>query len=144
MSWYLRAGLKPVGPFDEAEVRRRLLAGEVSPEDLLWKDGVDDWRPALLWPEFRAMSVPAFQEVEMVTEDDREWVVLSQGEGAPQTSGPFSLREIRDGLRDGRFKGTDHLWKKGMSGWARLESRPEHLMPADAATSKENESPSRP
>lgn len=137
MTWYLRSGLKPVGPFDENDVRRRLIAGELSPEDLLWKDGVGEWKAALLWPEFRAMSVPAFQEVEQIGEDEKEWVVLQQIEGVPKTTGPWSMKEIRVALKEGRFKGTDHLWKKGMSGWARIESRPEQL------TSKENESPSR-
>lgn len=127
MSWYLRAGLKPQGPFTEADVRQRLAAGEVSPEDLLWQDEKGEWKPALLWPEFRAMSVPAFQEVEMIGENEKEWIVLERGDGAPKTTGPWSLVEIREALKEGRMKGTDHLWKKGMTGWARIESRPEHL-----------------
>lgn len=133
MSWYLRDGLKPKGPFPEDEIKRLLLAGELSPEDLIWKDGPGEWKAALMWPEFRALSVPAFQEVESVGEDEKEWVVLQKREGVvPKTTGPWSLSEIRDGLARGEFQPTDHLWKKGMSGWSRIESRPE-LSPAAGA-----------
>lgn len=126
MSWYLRDGLKPRGPFPEDEVKRLLLAGELSPEDLIWKDGTGEWKPALLWPEFRALHVPAFQEVESVGENEKEWVVLQKRDGTgPKTTGPWSLKEIREGLRAGDFIENDHLWKKGMTGWARLASRPE-------------------
>lgn len=142
MNWYLRAGLKPRGPFTEDDIRGRLSAGEVSPEDLLWKDGDNEWKAAFLWREFRAMSVPAFQEVERVGEDEKEWVVLEREAGASKTSGPWSLAEIRTAIKEGRLKGTDHLWKKGMTGWARIESRPERL--AEPSISEDPEIPSQP
>ncbi|MBX2986545.1 MAG: DUF4339 domain-containing protein [Bdellovibrionaceae bacterium] len=127
MSWFLRAGVKPVGPFQEEEIRARILAGEVSPEDLVWKDGSPDWMAAHLWPEFRSMHWPAWQEAGMVDEDAGEWIVLQITPEGPRTTGPWSLREIRQALREKRLRPEDHLWKKGLTAWARISSRPENL-----------------
>ena len=42
-----------VGPWPVEEIRRRLSAGELSPNDLAWREGMTDWEPLhkLLMPE---------------------------------------------------------------------------------------------
>jgi hypothetical protein len=125
-------------------MRERLVTGEISPEDLIWKDGVEEWKSALSWVEFRAMSVPAFQEVGMVEDDEKEWIVLEKMESGHRTTGPWSLNQIRWAVHEGRITGRDHMWKKGMSGWARIESRPEQIASPEEPTSTESENPSQP
>ncbi|MDP0501023.1 MAG: DUF4328 domain-containing protein [Verrucomicrobiota bacterium JB022] len=48
------------GPFAEAEVRRRLEAGEVSPQTLYWQQGMADWQPlSTLFPGVGAATAGA-------------------------------------------------------------------------------------
>jgi len=42
--WIIRNGEK-VGPIEDYEVRRRINAGEISPDSPAWHDGLDSWRP---------------------------------------------------------------------------------------------------
>ena len=126
MSWFIRDGLKPLGPFSENEMRHRLLSGELNPDVLIWSDEVREWRPALMWPAFRALSVPAFQEVGTIGDEEAEWIVLHLKTGL--TSGPWSLRQVRQGILDGQWTADDCIWKKGMTGWSRIASRPEAIV----------------
>ncbi len=43
--WY--AGIRdlPVGPLTRKELSARVQSGDVSPETLVWREGLDDWRP---------------------------------------------------------------------------------------------------
>lgn len=42
--WIIRDGEK-VGPFADYELRSRIEAGELGPEDPVWHDGLDGWKP---------------------------------------------------------------------------------------------------
>lgn len=33
------------GPFDEATVRHQIEAGQLTPADLCWREGMPDWKP---------------------------------------------------------------------------------------------------
>lgn len=53
--WFVLVDGEQTGPFDLAEVRDRVLAGDVGPDTYVWADGMDDWRvasetPALVPP----------------------------------------------------------------------------------------------
>lgn len=123
--WFVRKELVPIGPFEEADIRRRMLAGEISPEDLLWKDGENLWRAAIEWVEFKSLHVPAFQLVSVVRPIDEVWIVLRRGPNGFRTLGPWSRDTILSKIADGDVLETDHVWMKGMSGWARISSRPD-------------------
>lgn len=126
MKWYLRQGNKPVGPYPESQLKEALLKGDLRPQELIWQQGANEWKPALMWAEFKGLDVPAFQKVGEIPEDQTEWVVLQMGpEGRPQTKGPLSMQEIRQALKAGILTSKDSLWTKGMTGWARIDSRPE-------------------
>lgn len=127
MNWYLREGNKPVGPFEQEAIRERLLNGQLEPDELLWKDGEARWDLAIQWPEFRSLQIPAIQEVDVVSESDVVWTVLKKSETGHKMLGPVSLKMIRHDLREGQLSPNDYLWKKGMTGWARIALRPEHL-----------------
>ena len=47
--FYRRAGAESAtehGPFTSGKIRRMVSRGEIEPTDLLWKQGMDEWRPA--------------------------------------------------------------------------------------------------
>lgn len=44
--WFHLDDDRQVGPLDLAEMRRRVLDGEVGPDTYIWADGMPDWRPA--------------------------------------------------------------------------------------------------
>lgn len=51
MQWYYSKNGTQLGPISEAELRAKLSAGEVSPADLVWKEGMGDWLPTARIPE---------------------------------------------------------------------------------------------
>jgi hypothetical protein len=60
--WYVLVDGQQTGPFSLADVRARVLDGDVGPETYVWADGMDDWRlaretPALTPPP--TVDVPA-------------------------------------------------------------------------------------
>lgn len=42
--WYTDRGRKRIGPVDQAEIERLIESGEIGPQSLLWKSGMDAWR----------------------------------------------------------------------------------------------------
>jgi GYF domain 2 len=46
--WYLARDGKQHGPISEAELTKFIEQGHLQPNDLVWRDGFADWRPAML------------------------------------------------------------------------------------------------
>jgi hypothetical protein len=46
--WYLARDGQQFGPITEAEMAKLVEMGHLQPNDLLWRDGFPDWRPALV------------------------------------------------------------------------------------------------
>jgi hypothetical protein len=46
--WYLAREGKQHGPISEAELTQFIEQGHLQPNDLVWRDGFTDWRPAML------------------------------------------------------------------------------------------------
>jgi hypothetical protein len=46
MQWYYSKNGTQLGPIPQSELISKLTSGEVSPADLVWKDGMGDWLPA--------------------------------------------------------------------------------------------------
>src|SRR5438477_8454769 len=58
--------------------------------------------------------------------------------------GVFSEEDVREGLRTGRFIGTDLGWKEGMATWQSLSQFPELSAAAPAATPPPGSAPIAP
>jgi type IV pilus assembly protein PilA len=56
--WYHARGGQHVGPVSLAELTRRIGAGEVGSDDLVWREGMPDWQPARTVSEL-AGALPA-------------------------------------------------------------------------------------
>lgn len=46
MQWYYSKNGTQLGPVEESDLRSKIAMGEVSPNDLVWRDGMTDWLPA--------------------------------------------------------------------------------------------------
>lgn len=46
MQWYYSKNGTQLGPVSKDELSSKIASGEVSPSDLVWKDGMGDWIPA--------------------------------------------------------------------------------------------------
>jgi len=53
MQWYYSKNGTQLGPVAQSELISKLSSGEVSPSDLVWKDGMGDWIPASQVAELR-------------------------------------------------------------------------------------------
>lgn len=136
-TWYYNENLKPQGPLSLEQIRERIQRGEVGPFDLICQDG-DNWRPACEWGVFEAQLFPAVQAYvpgQDVALDEKEWVLLVVGDDGRSVlqEGPYSVREIQEGLRTGSISGHQHVWKSGLTGWCRVQDRPEFSISVNLA-----------
>jgi uncharacterized RDD family membrane protein YckC len=56
MRYYIGKNGQQLGPFDAQQVREQLAAGAVSPQDLVWREGMAAWAP--LQTEFPSSDAP--------------------------------------------------------------------------------------
>ena len=57
IQWYLAREGQQYGPLSEAELAKFIELGHLQPNDLLWREGFPDWRPALvLFPQRQAAT----------------------------------------------------------------------------------------
>ncbi|HEU4380385.1 MAG TPA: DUF4339 domain-containing protein [Hyphomicrobiaceae bacterium] len=62
IEWYLARDGQQHGPLSEAELAKFIELGHLRPDDLLWRDGFADWRPAgQVFPENRSTAKPSGQ-----------------------------------------------------------------------------------
>ncbi|WP_134767226.1 SPFH domain-containing protein [Nocardioides sp. 1609] len=54
-AFFVAIGGQQVGPLDRSELQERVAAGELTPETLVWRDGMDAWTPASDVAEIRAL-----------------------------------------------------------------------------------------
>ncbi len=128
--WYCSKNLKPMGPFTNDEMRSLIYRGEVGPHDLISLERDGSWRPAAEWGTFEMTLFPATQGYIPggdILPEEKQWVLLvpsQRGSGFLQ-EGPFSHVEIMGRLKSQSLSGNVYVWKAGLSGWSRLQDRPE-------------------
>ena len=74
-SWYyvISKSREKSGPHDEAFVRAKFIAGEISPSSLVWHDGLAHWIPAR--DAFAALQTPSGAEAKVPLPDGlRGWM----------------------------------------------------------------------
>jgi hypothetical protein len=129
--WYVSSALKPIGPFQIFDIQDKIKKGQVGPFDLVFNEETKEWKPAIEWAELRQLGFPAFEAVKTDSFQESIWIVLHK-DPANQTykqEGPFSGALILKAVNDGMLGWEDLVWKKGLSGWARLSDREEFTSP---------------
>ncbi len=108
-------------------MKTKTLRGEISPEDLILKDGENDWRVAKEWREFPQELFPAFQVnyFKKFSAEEKGWILLKFENDIPRQKGPFSAKELQDMQKSGQIHGEDYVWKSGLTGWVRVCDRQE-------------------
>jgi hypothetical protein len=56
MQWYYSKDGMQLGPVTDAEIRSKIATSEISPGDLVWKEGMRDWLPAGQVGELSALT----------------------------------------------------------------------------------------
>ncbi|NNM30057.1 MAG: DUF4339 domain-containing protein [Akkermansiaceae bacterium] len=82
MEWFYAKFGKQEGPVDESALRSKIRSGEVSPSDLVWREGMEKWEPAGQVAELQAgpAAAPGGSPGETATG--------GTGAGLPGTAGP--------------------------------------------------------
>jgi hypothetical protein len=57
MQWYYSKNATQLGPISLDELRAKFASGEVSGTDMVWREGMTDWKPASSVPELFAPVV---------------------------------------------------------------------------------------
>jgi len=58
MQWYYSKNGAQLGPIGSAEMQSKLVSGDISPTDLVWREGMTDWLPAGQVAELQALIAP--------------------------------------------------------------------------------------
>ena len=84
MQWYLAREGQQFGPISELELAKFIELGHLQPNDLLWREGFPDWRPAMVVfpPRTQGQSRPAVQ---------------SRTSGTPATRQPSARLDVHPG-----------------------------------------------
>ncbi len=128
-SWYYNKNLKPQGPFDFEEMKKKVMRGEIGPGDLICKDREMQWRMAVEWRDFPRELFPAFQKnyFKSTNPDEKEWILLLFNQENPEgvQQGPYSIVQVNGMLRAGAVSLEDYVWRSGLSGWVHIKDRAE-------------------
>lgn len=113
--FYLSQGVTR-GPLTKDELIGLIQGRQIHAFDLVLKEtsaGIEDWKAVSEMPEFS----DSFRDV-VRKEEPLDWVVLvRRGKGQYLQNGPFSSKDIRNHLREGRLRYTDYAWQTGMTEW---------------------------
>jgi hypothetical protein len=126
-SWYLNKNLKPHGPFSFAEMKNKILRGEVAPTEFILNESDGEWRAAKEWREFSQEIFPAFQVnyFKKSSPQEKEWILLDFKGEIPRQQGPFSVGELQHMQKSGLVHSEDYVWRSGLTGWVRICDRQE-------------------
>jgi hypothetical protein len=58
-SWYYAAGGQQAGPVSTAQLQQMMAQGQVSAQDLVWREGMSDWKAAGSLPELASAASPS-------------------------------------------------------------------------------------
>lgn len=134
--WYYHKNLKPQGPVDFDEMKRKVLRGEIGPTDLVMKEE-EAWRPAAEWREFSSELFPAYQKnyFKESRPEEKEWILLTLKVEHPrgQQEGPYSLEDLHKMLSSHEITPEDYVWRSGLTGWVQIKDRAEFSPPPSSA-----------
>jgi hypothetical protein len=101
--WYFADGDEERGPVTEAQIRTLIGTGNLKPDDLVWREGMDDWLPAAEVPGLFSGGTPLpAPDAQMPTAKVRQ----ERQAAAVETKEPRAALKRREPDRPGRWKPT--------------------------------------
>ncbi|MEJ6559677.1 MAG: GYF domain-containing protein [Akkermansiaceae bacterium] len=85
--WYYGQGGQQEGPFDDAAMRGRIAAGQVSATDLVWREGMAEWIPLAQVSELAAAPAAAASPYETPGANPTAAAAATPYAATPPTSG---------------------------------------------------------
>lgn len=116
VEWHYVSMGEKYGPIPEADLKKYLKGGNLSPDTLVWRPGLESWRPAQDIPEF-GLGKP---EVTPPAEVETQWF-YAVGE---QQVGPVSETDLKAWLKSAQLPASILVWKAEMSQWLPASSIP--------------------
>jgi predicted Zn finger-like uncharacterized protein len=80
--WFVGINDVPVGPIRLGEIRKRAMLGAITPESMVWRDGLEAWRPLKTFPELVAVLEESMSSVRASAAP-----LMSPAAGAPPRKG---------------------------------------------------------
>lgn len=57
--WYYSKNGMQLGPLSQEEISSKAKGGEIQASDLIWREGMADWKPLAQVPEFQGLASPS-------------------------------------------------------------------------------------
>ncbi len=102
----------------KAELLEAIRAGRITRETMVWRQGMEGWKPA---GEVEVLQSQLAQAAPPPPPPPARFHVLLEG----QQQGPLTLDEIARLVREGRITGRTLVWKPGLEGWTEAAKVPE-------------------
>jgi predicted Zn finger-like uncharacterized protein len=96
--WYVGINDVSVGPIRLAELRAKAASGAVQAESLVWRDGLEDWRPLKAFPELLAVLEESLSSVRASAFPLAAPARRDNDFGTPLPSGVTSVGLVTDDL----------------------------------------------
>ena len=108
--WYYAEDGEQLGPTTSVEIRRLVAAKKIQADDLVWREGMDDWLPA---GEIPGLLVAKKKPKPAVVKPKAEWYYAEDGEQL----GPITEAELRLKAEQQKIQPDDLIWREGMNDW---------------------------
>lgn len=97
--WYFLRGQEQVGPFSKPIIQQIYQGGQLTPETLVWREGMDGWKPARDVAELELSSAPAAPAAEEAPKEPEKPATPPDRHGAvaPGQQGKLKLRSADAG-----------------------------------------------
>lgn len=115
--WFIHQGGAVIGPLDSVEIERRLGAGTLAPECLIWTRGSNEWMPISDWKKIEERVVAG-----QAAAKGRIWY-CDAGSGKP--TGPLTESELTLFLKGYSRLEAILIWGTGLKRWTPLFEVPE-------------------
>lgn len=124
--WYYAANNEKKGPISSQELQQLIVNRQITPESLVWAEGLEKWTPAgkirKLAELFSKLQNGSNQQVTSNTaaQAGAVWYFVRDG----KKQGPVTAQVIKKLAAEGRLTPNDKLWKAGLKEWVAAGSLP--------------------
>ena len=138
--WYVGINDVSVGPIRLAELRSKAASGKVDAESLVWRDGLEDWRPLRTFPELLAVLEESLSSIRAAGFPLPAPKRDSADFGTPLVSGVTSVGVVTDDLGGRRNCALANAARRVVGDRRRAGVRHRHrrVLPGQAETSRDD------